>query len=111
MRLVIIESPYAGDVERNERYARACLADCLQRGDAPFASHLLYTQPGVLDDEVPEQIREIGITAGFEWRPQAEATIVYVDIGMTPGMVRGVEHAMVLGQDVEFRRLGGEWAP
>ena len=29
MRLVIVESPYAGDVELNIRYARACLRDCL----------------------------------------------------------------------------------
>ena len=60
MRRVILESPYAGNVELNERYARACMADCLRRGEAPYASHLLYTQPGVLDDLVPEQ-REIGI--------------------------------------------------
>ena len=50
MRLVYVESPYAGDVERNVQYARACLADCLRRGEAPFASHLLYTQEGILDD-------------------------------------------------------------
>ena len=36
-------------------YARACVADCLRRGEAPIASHLLYTQPGVLDDDVPEE--------------------------------------------------------
>ena len=64
MRLVIVESPYAGDVEENVRYARACLADCLARGEAPFASHLLYTQPGVLDDDVPGE-RALGIAAGF----------------------------------------------
>ena len=39
MKLVIVESPFAGDTERNIRYARACLADCLRRGEAPFASH------------------------------------------------------------------------
>ena len=43
MRFVIIESPYAGNVEENEEYARKCLRDCLMRGEAPFASHLLYT--------------------------------------------------------------------
>ena len=52
---VIVESPYAGDVERNERYARACIRDCLLRGEAPFASHLLYTQAGVLDDTIKEE--------------------------------------------------------
>ena len=46
MRFVIVESPYAGDVAANVEYARAAVADCLRRGEAPFASHLLYT----LDD-------------------------------------------------------------
>ena len=35
LRLVVLESPYAGDVARNVRYARACLRDSLLRGEAP----------------------------------------------------------------------------
>lgn len=65
--LVIVESPYAGDVDANVTYARRALRDCLERGEAPIASHLLYTQPGVLDDTVPEQ-RALGIAAGLAWR-------------------------------------------
>lgn len=64
MRRVIIESPYAGDVELNAQYARECLRDSLTRGEAPIASHLLYTQPGVLDDAVPRE-RALGIEAGL----------------------------------------------
>jgi hypothetical protein len=48
MKLVIIESPYAGEVEANVAYARACMRDSLGHGEAPIASHLLYTQPGIL---------------------------------------------------------------
>ena len=66
MKRVILESPYAGDVERNVAYARACLRDSLLRGEAPIASHLLYTQPGVLDDQIPEE-RQMGIDAGLAW--------------------------------------------
>ena len=66
MKRVIIESPYAGDVERNLRYARAAMKDCLHRGEAPYASHLLYTQEGVLDDDVPGE-RKLGISAGLSW--------------------------------------------
>jgi hypothetical protein len=32
-----------------------CLHDCLEPGEAPFASHLLYTQPGVLCDGVANE--------------------------------------------------------
>jgi len=105
---VIIESPYGGDVERNVRYARACMADCLSRGEAPFASHLVYTQPGVLDDTVPAE-RELGIQAGFAWRAGAR-TVVYTDLGVSAGMVQGIYHAQSVGSDIEYRTLGGEWA-
>lgn len=104
MRRVIIESPYAGDVETNKRYLQACMRDCLLRGEAPFASHGLYTQPGVLCDEVPIE-REHGIQAGFAWREAAAATVVYIDLGISRGMKYGIEHAQKLGHDVEMRSL------
>jgi hypothetical protein len=50
MKKVIIESPFAGDVKKNIEYARKCMRDSLLRGEAPLASHLLYTQDGILDD-------------------------------------------------------------
>ena len=66
MTLVIIESSFAGDMERNIKYARRCMRDSLIRGEFPFASHLLYTQEGILDDTKPDE-RKLGIEAGFEW--------------------------------------------
>lgn len=106
--IVIIESPYAGDVARNLAYARAALYDCLVRGEAPYASHALYTQPGVLDDRKPEE-RMRGIEAGFEFRRFAARTVVYMDLGLSAGMSAGVVHAVQLGQPVEYRTLS-EWA-
>lgn len=82
------------------------MRDCLNKGDAPFASHGLYTQEGVLDDTVPAE-REHGITAGFEWRKAAEATVVYTDLGISSGMQYGIAHAESLGQLIEYRSLGG----
>jgi hypothetical protein len=106
MRLVIIESPYAGDVERNVEYARACVRDSLSRGEAPIASHLLYTQPGILRDEVPEE-RQWGIDAGLAWRKVAEASVVYTDRGVTAGMEYGIAAAKKAGRPVEYRTLYG----
>jgi hypothetical protein len=106
MRLVVVESPYAGDIEANVRYARACLADCLKRGEAPLASHLLYTQEGVLRDELPEE-RLLGMEAGFAWGAQAELVVVYTDRGISEGMQKGVERASAQGKPVEFRSLYG----
>ena len=105
MRLVVLESPYAGDVAENEAYARACMADCFARGEAPYASHLLYTQPGVLDDTIPEE-RERGMLAGFLWgAAAAEAVVVYTDRGLSSGMKRGISEAAARGTPVEFRSL------
>jgi hypothetical protein len=104
MRLVLVESPYAGDVERNEAYARAALRDCLQRGEAPFASHLLYTQPGVLDDGLAEE-RMLGINAGLAWGDEAHATVVYTDLGVSEGMRLGMARATTAGRTIEMRSI------
>jgi hypothetical protein len=104
MRLVIVESPYAGDVAANVAYARAALRDCLRRGEAPLASHLLYTQAGVLDDDAPAE-RALGIEAGLVWGAKAELTVVYTDRGMSGGMRQGIERAVRDGRPIEYRTL------
>lgn len=104
MRLVILESPYAGDVDTNVDYARSCLRDCLMRGEAPIASHLLYTQDGVLDDRDPTE-RTLGIAAGLAWGRAAQATVVYQDRGISRGMLQGIADAERAGRPVEFRNL------
>lgn len=102
--LVLIESPFAGDVEANQEYARACMRDCLLRGEAPYASHLLYTQAGVLDDTIPDE-RSLGMRAGIAWGLKAEKTVVYCDRGISGGMKWGIEKAEQAGRPVEYRHL------
>ena len=113
MKLVLVESPFAAPtpegIEKNVRYARACLADCLRRGEAPFASHLLYTQGGVLRDEIPGE-RAHALHAGWAWGKVAAATVVYLDLGWSNGMRAGAADADACGRPIEFRTLGGEWA-
>jgi len=104
MRRVIIESPYAGDVDANVEYARACLRDSLSRGEAPIALHLLYTQPGVLSDDVPEE-RRLGIDAGLAWRGVADATVVYIDRGISPGMKYRIALTARDGKQIEYRSI------
>lgn len=104
MRRVILESPYAGNIDRNINYARLCLRDCLLRGEAPLASHLLYTQPNVLDDNITEQ-RKLGIETGLIWGIQAEATVVYMDYGISSGMEQGIKRAQTEKRKIEYRKL------
>lgn len=105
MKLVVIESPYKGDVEGNAAYARQCMTDCLARNEAPLVSHLLYTQ--VLDDNDPEDRRK-GIDAGHAWIPYADLVVAYMDRGLSGGMKFGLAVAKLTGVQVEYRWLGAK---
>lgn len=107
MNLVVIESPYAGDVEANLAYVRRAMGDCLFRGEAPFASHALYTQAGVLDDTVARE-RRLGIDAGLAWGRQAGFVAVYIDLGISDGMRLGVAAAQARGATILLRALDRE---
>lgn len=104
-RLVIIESPYAGDVEANVAYARRAVRDSLNRGEYPIASHLLYTQPGILDDAIPEQ-RHLGIAAGLAWRAVADRAVFYTDRGWSSGMKTARALYRAEGFSFEEREIG-----
>lgn len=104
MRRVVVESPYAGDVERNVEYARACIRDCLARGEAPIASHLLFTQPGILNDDIPYE-RERGMRAGWAWFRVAESVVFYVDHGMSAGMRDAMHIAQKLDVHIDIRKI------
>lgn len=85
------------------------MRDSLFRGEAPFASHLLYAQDGILDDSIFFE-REKGIEAGLLWGAKAELTVVYADLGISNGMERGISHAQAEGRPIEVRMLKGEWS-
>jgi len=99
---VLLESPFSG---APPEYVHDCIRDCLERGEAPIASHVLYTQ--ALDDTVPEQ-RRWGILAGFSIRWLTARTVVYTDLGISGGMQEGIEHAKGIEHEIEYRSLA-EW--
>ncbi len=113
MRRVILESPY-GDpdpaiVAANVAYAKRCIRDSLARGESPLASHVYLTQPGILDDNIPVQ-RAIGISAGLAWLSVAQATVAYMDRGVSNGMKHGIAVAEAAGIPVEYRWLEDDGA-
>lgn len=103
---VCLESPYAAptDFEReaNVAYARLCMEDSLNRGEAPFLGHLLYTQ--VYEDRVPE-LRRKGINAHLAWLRGAEKVVLYMDRGISSGMTEALILAERLNLPFEFRRI------
>lgn len=102
MKLVIIESPYKGDLERNSLYLKDALKDSLLRGEAPFASHFIYA--AVLDDTNPRE-RSIGILTGWAWMARADIVAVYSDYGISGGMAEGINNARLLGKTIEYRYI------
>jgi hypothetical protein len=79
----------------------------VNHNEAPYASHLLYTQPNILRDEMPNE-RELGINAGFAWRAKAEETIFYQDLGVSNGMRLGMEDCETKGKPFTLRWLPEE---
>lgn len=108
MYIVAIESPFkpsADDIKKfsgrfseaellrqNLVYARLCLKNSLDRGEAPFVSHLLYTQ---VWNETPE-LRDAGIRAGLEVYTRVDGVALYVDLGRSATMRRAEERAELL---------------
>jgi hypothetical protein len=104
MKKVIIESPFAGDIDAHITYARRAMRDSLLRNEAPLASHLLYAQSGVLNDNEPKE-RNQGIEAGLLWGKHADLTAVYTDYGVSKGMQIGIERAQQENRPIEYRTI------
>ncbi len=109
MKKVIIESRFSAvDTEglvRNKKFALACMRDCFMRGEAPYASHVIYAQTHILDDFVAHE-RALGMHAGFVWGDLGILTVVYTDLGISAGMEMGIERAKLVGRPIEYRTLG-----
>lgn len=105
--LVILESPYRGQTLRedlrNVLYARRALKDCIDLGEAPIASHLLF--PQILNDHKPEE-RALGIEAGTAWFRVADYIIFYMDYGMSVGMKAALELAQASDKRTVMRTIG-----
>jgi hypothetical protein len=102
--IVIVASPYSGDVEANVQYARWACLDCINRNEYPFAPHLLY--PQFLEDGDEAQ-RAFGIDAGFAFWPIAQEIAFYTDRGWSKGMLDELEVARGMKMSIAFRALYG----
>lgn len=113
---VCIESPWrtpdAAKLMHYGDYARAAMHDSLKRGEVPFASHLLYTQPENLGDDwendSDEARRERGLRAAMAWVSVADIVAVYADLGVTEGMLRAIGTAQAAGIPVEYRYIAAD---
>lgn len=109
LKKVVLESRFAAKDVRglliNKLFTIACIRDCFLRGEAAYASHVLYAQSHILDDYVAHE-RALGIQAGFNWGDCGQETVVYDDLGISGGMELGIKHAESVGRKVSYRTLG-----
>jgi len=98
------EQEYADAIAENVAFAKKAVRDCLSRGESPYATHLFFPQPGMIDDRDADQ-RHLGIQAGLDWGSRADRTVVYLDRGMSKGMIQGIERARSEGRPVIYRIL------
>jgi hypothetical protein len=98
---MVVESPYAGDVERNVKFAENVCRHFVKVGYAPMASHLLYTR--FLDDTIPEE-RELGIEAGLAWARHGtfSAFCIRPDEQFSRGMHIALDRCLAQGRAHKF---------
>ncbi len=106
MRLVIVESPFAATPyhsrAQHREYLKLALADCIRRGESPYASHHLL--PEVLNDDDAFE-RQLGIRAGFAWGAHCDLVAVYSQLGVSPGMSQAIAHYKAIGKPIEWRGI------
>lgn len=117
MKIIIIESPYAGRegnlAQRavNEAYLEAIKRCILLQGNVPVASHGSHTR--ALDDRIIEE-RALGIEADLAFSlmliKKCEAQVVFgTDLGWSVGMVEAQKRYVELEQPWLTISLGPNW--
>lgn len=118
---VFILSPFKGtetnNFADNISYAVSATHDCLEKGEAPFASHILYTcgfdeDNNITFNDDTIETDSIGrawsIRAGLDWLDVSDKVVVYTDKGITEGMYQGIAHAKRNNKPIEYRSLFGK---
>lgn len=105
--LVVVESPYAGNIDRNLEYLRDCFSECIEMGEVPIASHKLYTDVKETSDNTH---RDLGLFCGYAWGTKADYVVCYTDLGVSDGMQRAIEFYSEIGKKIRMRKLGGKWS-
>lgn len=110
IRLTIIESPFAGEVARNQLYLKRAILHSLSLNETPFASHGFF--PQFLDDTDPVQ-RKLGISLGYRFYAFSRLVVFYLDYGISPGMQQALDYLIENhpGMKTVFRRIGTNEEP
>lgn len=100
----LIESPFSNSNQRifNDNYYYLCLVArkmMIENGSAPLFFHALYTQ--FLNDNIKEE-RNLGLQQSFKWHTLGDSKIYAIDRGISDGMVKGAEDAILKNISIYF---------
>lgn len=96
MKLIYMASPYAGDIEKNTKFAKRACRHVMNEGHAFFAPHLLY--PQLLNDANPQE-RQAGLAMGLAVLPRCDELWCYGE-HISHGMLLEIQEADRLGISV-----------
>lgn len=106
--IILLESPYLHehpiDGEEYSIYLSRCLRDSLKRGEAPIATHAMYTRPGVLNLSIGEAT--LATLASDDLAELIPITVAYTDYGITEKMDLGLDRAGRWKHTIEYREIG-----
>ncbi|MCX4307674.1 MAG: DUF4406 domain-containing protein [Acetatifactor sp.] len=100
-KIVYVASPYAGDIEKNVRYAQDACRAVLLAGAHPYAPHLYITN--ILRDDVPEE-REQGLKTGLAFLTVCDELWVFGP-RISNGMAGEIAEAKRLGKPIRYMDL------
>ena len=114
--VVILESPYSGDIPRNIAYAQRCMADSRLRGEITLVPHLLWTQHHLCPDHFVSdydpkyELKQIGRDVSLEQihvlRRLSQMVVFYFDYGLSSGMNDGLKLCKFENIPHEIRTIG-----
>ena len=114
MSVVMIESPYSGNIDRNIRYLALCGFDSgILHDECSYASHGLMTQHprsknlfiSDYDKKWDVFTREQAIEMSQRIRKRCDKTVFYVDLGWSSGMKAAKEYCIKNNLPYEERNL------
>ncbi len=110
-KVVLIETPYSGDIEGNIAFCRKCMLDSWKKKEIPIATHLLWTNfhgDFVADDDKDNTVmgREWALQCGDMLRhKKTDLVVFYIDKGWSSGMKHAMEQCLRRNIPREIRYL------
>lgn len=106
-RTALLVTPFMAEdpskAARMVRYALRATRDSLNKGEAPLASHLFFSE--VLNIRNPIE-RDIGLQSQLNWMKACDVVVVYLDFGITPAMQVAINNAILRHRKIEYRTIG-----